>query len=396
MTLEIETLPQADKTLQPEDDDIWNDDIGLLGMEKSSWDTINSFEADETSTLVVGNQALRPKRETPVSDQGNLVIIWLLIWMANNLALTILNKATFSTFDFKYPFFLSFVHMVVNYLGSECVFFWKRLQSKKHMNHSNNAHELFAVTRTKLNGAGRIRIFLFSLVFSLNVALGNLALRHTSVNFNQIMRSLVPALIIFLGMLMGRKTSYRRKLTVIPVIIGVALACLGDMTFSVIGFIFTALAVVLAALKVVASGEMLSGEFKLHPVDLLSKMTPSAAVQCLILSFLTGEVKAIMERWDSELNPAVNFAPALALLSTGLMAFSLNIASLITNKLTSPLTLCIASNVKQVLMILFASMIFHTPISILNGFGIFVVLCGSATYSYVSVLEKNAENQNKE
>eukprot|EP00978_Attheya_sp_CCMP212_P015533 scaffold40035_cov56-Attheya_sp.AAC.1 len=74
MTSKIEISPQADKTLQPEDDDIWSDNIGLADMERSSWDTINSFDADETSTLVVGNQALRPKRETPVSDQGNLVM----------------------------------------------------------------------------------------------------------------------------------------------------------------------------------------------------------------------------------------------------------------------------------------------------------------------------------
>jgi hypothetical protein len=315
----------------------------------------------------------------------------LLIWTFNNVGVTLINKAVFASVHFQYPYFLSAVHMVCNSLGSQAVFWQLRrdvIREKEGGSAGWITRLLGNIQRKDVDSAGQWLIIGFSVIFSLNIAIGNVSLKHVSVNFNQVMRSLVPVIAIAMGICLGKKFSAARKLAVLPVIMGVVMACFGDMSFSALGLIYTVACVVLASLKVVASGEMLTGALKLHPVDLLGHMAPLALVQCLILSFSTGEMSDIASRWNAELSPLTDCHPMIIVWLSGALSFALNISSLMANKLTSPLTLCIAATVKQVMMIAISTIVFSTPITPLNGAGILVVLAGSAQYSYVSVLEK--------
>jgi len=311
---------------------------------------------------------------------------WILAWTLNNVGVTLLNKAVFAVVDFKYPYFLSFVHMICNYMGTFYVFWSLKREVKR--NAEGPFHRWFGdqLVRKDLDPVGRRYMLAFSVIFSLNIAIGNVSLRHASVNFNQIFRSLVPAVTIAMGLVMGRKFSFCRILSVSPIIVGVAMACFGDITFTPLGFFYTSCCVFLAALKAVAAGEMLTGSLKMHPVDLLGHLSPLAMVQCLFLSAATGELAEIMARPELYLT---DLTPMAVVVISGIGAFTLNITSLMVNKLTSPLTLCIAGNVKQVLMIVISTLIFATPITLLNGFGIVLVIVGSSVYSYVALQEKS-------
>lgn len=295
--------------------------------------------------------------------------IWLIIWMANNIFVTILNKAAFAKVDFKYPYALSTIHMACNIIGSQIYFTISRTVKPK-----------------QVEGSSRRSILIFSIIFSLNIAIGNTSLRWVSVNFNQICRALVPAVVMAISMLwFGKVYSWRRKWAVLPIICGVALAFYGDLSFTIVGATYTFLCVFLAALKAVVSGELLTGDLKLHPIDLLSKMCPLALLQIGIISILSGEVQEIASRW-SELTDSA--APQVVLIS-GILSFSLNVSSFIANKVTSPLTLCIAANVKQVMLVAFGTLYFGDSVSILNGLGILIVIAGSLKYGLVSLSEKS-------
>ncbi|CAB9522652.1 solute carrier family 35 member [Seminavis robusta] len=149
-------------------------------------------------------------------------LFWLVVWTANNVGVTLLNKAAFAKVDFHYPYFLSFVHMVCNSIGSQGVF-WsirrdnQRLKaagisegqaSRKQLGFFQRL--LGNITRKELDPKGRQKILAFSVIFSLNIAIGNVSLRHVSVNFNQVMRSLVPALTIGMGLALKKPVSAQR------------------------------------------------------------------------------------------------------------------------------------------------------------------------------------------
>lgn len=109
------------------------------------------------------------------------------------------------------------------------------------------------------------------------------------------------------------------------------------------------------------------------------------------MAYLTGEITEITQRWSTELNPLVNVRPLLVVLFSAMAAFGLNISSLQTNKLTSPLTMSIAANVKQVLVMVLSTFLFDVQVSPLNGLGMGITLAASAWYSHVSLTEKQEQ-----
>jgi len=284
------------------------------------------------------------------------------------MLVTIVNKAAFAKVDFKYPYTLSAIHIACNVIGSQLYFCFNKTEVPKTLEPNN-----------------RKAVLIFSIIFTLNIAIGNVSLRWVSVNFNQICRALVPVVVMIIGSLYYGKTyTTNRKMSVVPIVLGVGLVFYGDISTSLVGAMYTFLCIFMAALKSVMSNELLTG-LNLHPIDLLTKMCPPALLQCLFLSVLTGELFDLVGRWDE-----VVASPApMVVLFSGLLSFFLNVSSFAANKHTSALTLCIAANVKQVVLVLAATLFFQDAVPLINGIGIIVVLAGSFRYALVAQSEKS-------
>lgn len=324
------------------------------------------------------------------------VIFWLSMWFVQNIGVTFWNKKalnvirlpvtvrsgvrvlqcmvylcmhsvlTFLVCLLRYQQ-LTFVHMICNTIGA-CLYIYV----------------YGGIERKPLKPGQQSLMVYFSLIFVSNIITGNWSLGLVSITFNQVMRALVPGVVVGLSMLiLGKSYSRERKLCLVPVACGVYLACTGDKTCTFLGLLITLAAVLFAGLKVVLSNKFLSGDLKLHPVDLILHQAPLSAFWCLIAMVLSGEWQILMNNWDH--------LPELSTwyLVTGVISFLLNVTSFYANKVTSPVTLCVCGNMKQIFVITLSIVINHDVISNQRLFGICVVTVGGAAYAYISNKEMN-------
>jgi hypothetical protein len=83
-------------------------------------------------------------------------------------------------------------------------------------------------------------------------------------------------------------------------------------------------------------------------VDLIARMAPLSLIWALVLAAWFGELTAIHKEWTFLWESHAILVVTL----TGITSFTLNLTSFFSNKATSPLSLCIAANVKQVRLLL--------------------------------------------
>ncbi|KAI7853492.1 triose-phosphate transporter family-domain-containing protein [Circinella umbellata] len=291
--------------------------------------------------------------------------LWLGLYFLFNLGLTLYNKAIL--LDFRYPWSLTAIHTLCGSIGCYILY------------------ALGYFTPIKLGEHENMVMLMFSVLYTINIAISNVSLNLVSVAFHQVVRAMTPVFAVLISIVFLQK-SYSRMTywSLLPVVVGVGFATFGEYGYTAVGFLLTVLGTVLAAVKTVVTNRILVGRLKLDPLDLLLRMSPLAFVQCVFYAYVTGELGRVQE--FSASNMTVGLASGLIV--NGIMAFGLNIVSFTANKKAGALTMTVAGNVKQVLSIILAVIIFKLDINITNAFGIILTLLGGAWYGKVEMGER--------
>ncbi|TCD69936.1 UAA transporter [Steccherinum ochraceum] len=356
--------------------------------------------------------------------------LWLLLYFSFNLLLTLSNKSVLTTFPF--PYTLTGLHTLCSTIGC-CILQIRGVYTPKPL-----------TSRNKLVLAA------FSILYAINITISNVSLQLVTVPFHQVVRALTPIFTIFLStLLLDIHTKPVKLLRLSPVILGVIIATYGDYYFTFWGFFLTLLGTFFAALKTIYTNVLQSPtktsfrsetsvfssritpiwramlsppSLGIHPLDLLMCMSPLAFIQCVAYAQLSGELDRLRQlsftdprsffgsplyetpgthnfslqssRIYTHPTNAILAGPTFhtyqfpTLLLNGCIAFGLNVVSLTANGKIGALSMTVAANVKQVLTILFAVVLFDLTITPANALGITVTLVGGAWYAWGEYAEK--------
>ncbi|KAJ2084014.1 hypothetical protein H4R24_000362 [Coemansia sp. RSA 988] len=269
-------------------------------------------------------------------------------------------------------------------------------------------------TPKKLDSKEMKILLMFSLLYTVNIAMSNVSLHYVSVPLHQIVRGTVPVFTVIITLIWGlvpQGYSWRVYASLTPVVFGVGLTTYADYySFSLIGFILTLTGTILAATKTVVTNTILVGGYKLKlpAFDLLYRLTPLTFVQTITWSIMSGEASKAwafvqMLQSHSESSSSVDksgnmYSLAGALIVNGAIAFVLNIASFTASKNTSALAMTVTGNVKVVLTVVLGCILFHVTLTLLSVVGVVLTVAGGAAYSAVRLSEaqKAREQANKE
>lgn len=181
------------------------------------------------------------------------------------------------------------------------------------------------------------------------------------------LKASMPVVVLGLSLLGGLEKSSFIEFNIVSIIsLGVALASIGELLFSWTGFFYQAFAIVSEGGRLVLTGVLLK-QYKLDSLSTLYYVAPvCACFNVLCLYFIE------WDRFPWERVFSTYFA--LLLLLNGLVAFSLNIASVMLIAHTSALTLTLAGIVKDILLVMLSVMIFRGPVTLLQCLGYAVAL----------------------
>lgn len=299
----------------------------------------------------------------------------IIVWYASNIGLLLLNKFLLSNYGYKYPIFLTCLHMVSCTIMSYVVLISGKVQQQRIQ------------SRQQL-----IKVATVAIVFCASLVLANMSLQYIPVSFNQAVGSTTPAFTAVLAIVMINKYESRAVYwTLVPVVLGICIASGFEPSFNMFGFTCCLLATAGRAFKSVLQGILLSDSSeKLDSMNLLLYMAPIAALSLVPL---------VLFMEDDPLGKAISMSAADPMFGAALMfnvflAYFVNLANFLVTRYTSALTLQVLGNAKGVLAAGISVLIFKNSVSGLGMLGYGITVSGVCLYSEVKRRQRGSKDQN--
>ncbi|XP_021296431.1 probable sugar phosphate/phosphate translocator At1g12500 isoform X2 [Herrania umbratica] len=316
-------------------------------VEAQTWTTRRMSNPRLDSTATADHQVLDIPA-TPTGDDRNsfysvgshlsptiLTALIIASWFMSNIGVLLLNKYLLSFYGYRYPIFLTMLHMISCACYSYVAINFLEIVPRQHI----------------LSRKQFFKIFALSGIFCFSVVCGNTSLRKESAE-------------VYFALL--------------PVVFGIVLASNSEPLFNLFGFLVCIGSTAGRALKSVVQGILLTSEAeKLHSMNLLLYMAPMAA---MILLPFTLYIEGNVARVTLEKARSDSFIIFL-LLGNATVAYLVNLTNFLVTKHTSALTLQVLGNAKAAVAAFVSVMIFRNPVTVMGMTGFAVTVMGVVLYS---------------
>ncbi|CAM8934770.1 hypothetical protein QQ045_015162 [Rhodiola kirilowii] len=284
-------------------------------------------------------------------------------WYLSNIGVLLLNKYLLSIYGFRYPIFLTMLHMLSCSIYS---YFAIRFLRLVHLQHIVSRKQFF-------------KIFALSVIFCFSVVAGNTSLRYIPISFNQAIGATTPFFTaIFAFVIIYQKESAEVYLALVPVVLGIVVASNSEPLFNLFGFLVCIGSTAGRALKSVVQGIILTSESeKLHSMNLLLYMAPLAAMILFPVSlYFEGNVAGVLVEKARR-----DWFIVFLLIGNATVAYLVNLTNFLVTKHTSALTLQVLGNGKAAVAAVVSVLIFRNPVSVMGMVGFGVTVSGVVLYS---------------
>jgi len=288
----------------------------------------------------------------------------VMLAMAGSIASAVLcvlaNKYLFQFHGFKYATFLTFFHMASNSLFVKLTEWGGWFEPKI---------------------ADWTKVFPLACSFVASVVSLNLSLQYNSVGFFQVMKILIiPCLVIMQFSFWNVKFSTMTIVTLIPIMIGVAIATVTELNFSMIGAFYASVGCVTTALHQIWGGTK-QKDLQLNALQVLSYQAPLSAVILIPLVFILDDVWSPRGLYNYEWSlPALFF-----LIFSAVAAYGVNITSYIIVGKASPVTYQVLGHFKTILVLSFGMLYYDSNVTYQNLGGILIAFVGTIWYGHVQL-----------